>query len=90
MLWTREEKYFVSPLIWKQNHWKLSGYLGNVKYYSIGILPGLPWPGVVASDRVLSMSQIDMYTFKKTNQTKPMLEIELFDHLTMSKQMTSV
>ena len=39
----------------------------------VPLLPGQLWPGGVASERVLSMGQI-----------------ELFDHLTVSKQMTDV
>ena len=32
--------------------------LGNAEYFFCAILPGPPWAGVVAPDRVLSMGQI--------------------------------
>ena len=45
---------------------------------SLPLLPGPLWPGVVAPDRVLSMGQIELF------------KIELFDHLTVCKQINDV
>ena len=36
------------------------GTLGNVEYFSVLSIPGLFWPKVVATDRVLSMDQIEL------------------------------
>ena len=37
------------------------GALGNIEYPSLLLLSGLLWPGVVASDRVISMGQIELF-----------------------------
>ena len=61
---------------------------------SLPSLPGSLWPGLVAPDRVLSMGQIELFDIQ-TVQTNDLclielFEVELFDHLTMCKQMTDV
>ena len=50
-------------------------------------LPGPLWPGVVAPDRVLSMGQIELFDIEIDCKQTDFLEIELFDHLTVFKQM---
>ena len=42
---------------------------------SLPLLPGPLWPGVVAFDKVLSMGQIELHTYVKTE----LFELELFD-----------
>ena len=42
---------------------------------SLPLLPGPLWPGMVAPDRVLSMGQIELPTYAKTE----LFESELFD-----------
>ena len=37
---------------------------------SLPLVPGPLWPGVVTSDRVLSMGQIDLRTYAKMNCLK--------------------
>ena len=57
------------------------------------LLPSPLWLGVVTPDRVLSMSQIeqfDIYTGFKQMTYDRLLEIELFGHLTVCKQITDV
>ena len=46
------------------------GDLGNVEYPSLLLLPGPLWPGVVASERVLSMSQIEQTMYKQITDVK--------------------
>ena len=53
---------------------------------SLPLLPGPLWPGVVVPDRVLSMGQIEPFGKKRLE----LLEVKLFDHLTVCKQMTDV
>ena len=48
---------------------------------SLPSIPGPLWPRVVAPDKVLSMGQIELFE---------LLEIELFDHLTLFKQTSDV
>ena len=59
------------------------------------LLPGPLWPWVVAPDRVLSMGQIELFeilNYVQINDLRliELLEIELFDHLTVCKQITDV
>ena len=37
------------------------GAQGNIEYLYIAIAPGALWPGAVAPDRVLSLSQIELF-----------------------------
>ena len=57
-------------------------------------LPGPLWPEVVAPDRVLTMDLIELVDIqpvrKQITCKIELLEIELFDHLTVCKQMTEV
>ena len=57
-------------------------------------LPSLPdplWSRVVAPDRVLSMAQIELFHIKTLYLGWiELFEIELFDHLTVCKQITGV
>ena len=59
---------------------------------SLPLLPGPLWPGVVAPDRVLSVLNRTVWHLKwmQTNDLYSIkwLEIELFDHLTVDKQIT--
>ena len=58
---------------------------------SLPSLPGPLWARVVAPDRVLSMGQIELFDNKILYlRWTELLEIELFDHLTVCKQMTYV
>ena len=62
---------------------------------SLLLLPGPLWPGVVAPESVLSMSQTELFDILNWEQTNDkseieLLEIELLDHLTVYKQMTDV
>ena len=61
---------------------------------SLPSLPGPLCPGGVAIDRILSMGQIKLFDIQtKCKQDLcwiELLEIELFDHLTVCKQMTDV
>ena len=57
---------------------------------SLPLLPGLLWPGVVAPVRVLSMSLTFELSASKWLMLNWILEIELFDHLTVCKQMTDI
>ena len=56
------------------------------------LLPGSLWPRTVAPDRILSIDQINVWHLicVQTNDICKieLLEIELFDHLTVCKQMT--
>ena len=58
---------------------------------SLPLLPSALWPGVVAPDRILSMGQIVWYLncVQKNNKEIELLEIELFDPLTVYNQMTN-
>ena len=62
---------------------------------SLWLLSGSRWPGVVASDRVLSLGQIELFEYLNCVQTNNLceiesLKIELFDHLTVCKQMMDI
>ena len=57
---------------------------------SLPLLPGPLWPGVVAPDRILSMAQISNWVSKNDICQIELLEIELFDHLTVCRQMIDV
>ena len=58
---------------------------------SLPLLPGPLWPRVVAPDRILSMDHIELFDIQ-TNDLRliKLFQIELFDHLTVCKQMTDV
>ena len=63
-----------------------------MEYPFIAFFPGPLWPRVVAPVRVLSMGQIEQFWHLKCVQTNylyytELLEIEVFDHLTVCKQM---
>ena len=63
--------------------------------WSTPSLPSLPdplWLGVVAPERVLSMGLFDILNWVRTNDLCKIefLEIDPFDHLIVSKQMTDV
>ena len=60
-------------------------------------LPSLPdplWLGVVAPEMILSMGQIEVWylnCMQTSNLCKiELFEMELFDHLTVCKQMTDI
>ena len=57
-------------------------------------LPSSLWPGVVAPYKVQSVGQIEYFDIqtegKQMTYKIELLEIELFDHLTVCKQMTDV
>ena len=62
---------------------------------SVWLLPDPLSPGVVAPDRVLSMDQEELFDHLNCVLTNDLcwtelFEIELFDHLTVCKQMTDV
>ena len=62
---------------------------------SLPSLPGLLWPGVVTSDRVLfygSNRNVWHLNWLQTNDLYliEIFKIDLFDHLTVCKQMTDV
>ena len=61
---------------------------------SLPLLQDPLWPGVVAPDRVLSMVKTELFDVKTVGEqmtcSNELLEIELFDHLTLCKQMTDV
>ena len=52
------------------------------------------WPAVEAADRILSMGQIEQFDIqtvcKQMTCSIELLEIELFEHLTVYEQMTDV
>ena len=60
---------------------------------SLSLLLGPLWLRVVSLDRVLSMGQIDLFNIQtvcKQMTYAELLEIEMFDRLTVYKQMTNV
>ena len=62
---------------------------------SLQSFQGPLWPEVVASKRVLSIGQIELFDNLNGLQTNDLwkielFEIELFNHLIMCKQMTDV
>ena len=57
---------------------------------SVPSLSGPHWTGVVASDRVLSMSQIEVKWVLKTAWQIELSEIELLDHFIVRKEITDV
>ena len=57
---------------------------------SLPSLSGSLLPKVVKSDRVLSVSQIELFDIYSVWCKTELFEIELFDHLTVSKQITDV
>ena len=67
--------------------------MGNTP--SLPLLPGPLWLGVVAPDRVPSMVKKELLVYLNSWQTNiwceiELLEIELFDYLTVCKQMIDV
>ena len=62
---------------------------GMLSTPSLPSLSGPLWPGVVAPDCVLSMAQIVWHLIKPMTYDL-LLEMEQFDNLTMSKQMTDI
>ena len=69
-----------------------------LKLWGMRSSPSLPsfagplWPGVVAPNRFLSMGQVEQFDCVKANDLGliELFEIELFDHVTVCKQMTDV
>ena len=60
---------------------------------SLPSLPDLLWLGVEAPERVFSMGQIRLFDILNWVQTNDLSQIELyevFDHLSVCKQMTDV
>ena len=58
---------------------------------SLSSLPDPRWPGVVVTDRVLSMGQIELFDIHNVQLCKTELfEMELLDYLTVCKQMIGV
>ena len=58
---------------------------------SLPSLPGSLWLGVVAPDKILCMGQIALFNILTVYLCNTeLLEIKLFDHLTVCKQMTDV
>ena len=57
---------------------------------SLPLIPGPLWPGVAVPDWALSTSQIELFECVPANYLCQieLLEIELFDHLTIGKEMT--
>ena len=50
---------------------------------SLPLFPGPLCPRVIVPDRILSMSQIELFDIKAVCKQIELLEIELFDHLTV-------
>ena len=68
-------------------------FSGMQSTHSLSLLSDPLWPRVVAPDRVLSIGQIEPFDDLNWGQTNELclielLEIELFDHLPVCKQMT--
>ena len=78
----------------KQSDGETSGMLELWGIWSTPSLPLLPrplWLRIVAPDRVLSIGQIEPFGIKTMYSCwTELFEIELFDHLTVYKQMTDV
>ena len=58
-----------------------------LELWGMSLSAGPIWPGVVTLDRILSMGQIEFGISTKCKQMT-YAKIEMFDHLTVFKQMT--